>query len=845
MEYEPLVLSAKCNAGIELYSADNLQADGTYLQPLPDHPPIGAQTFHGLPFLIGDKRTTGLNCFLGFGQGDNLFSMPVTLQVNRKARYVIFAHALLETELWRGGPLGEVIATYVFHYFDGTRIAAPIRERFEIGNIPLPWGQFPFLSVPDRKDYLEDRYQGAWDYAGFRQTEVTKGVPLGYYLWAWRNPHPVQEIATIEIVPAGPKFVLAGITLGHLDENPLLRSTRVPVKITVKDDGIADLPFAIDVAVDRGFSTYAYPLPRTPLDQIAPDMKGYGAPVNESNSPAYAQIAAIPSATITVSHGDEVLGKARWADLEETRAVETESLRLEVIDNGKNWVHVTIVDAESGETIPCRVAFHSPEGVPYAPHGHHAPVYANQPTWNVDVGGDVTLGQIAYAYIDGTCQGWLPRGRVLVDVARGYEYEPLRTWVDIEPGQQELKLELKRWIDMNAQGFFSGDTHVHFLSAQGSLTEAQAEDLNVVNLLQSQWGHLFTNTEEFTGRPYLSQDKNTIVYVSQENRQHMLGHLSLLGLKTPVMPWATGGPGEAELGGGLDITMSHWADAAHEQGATVILPHLPTPNAESAALVATGRADAVEMLDFLSFEHLEYYRYLNGGYRLPLVGGTDKMSNETPVGLYRTYVQLAENEEFTYDTWRQALKRGRTFLSGGALLWFTVEGQPVGSEIKIPGGGTVEIEAIARSVFPIHCLQIVAAGDIVAETVDEKGCRELRLHARLKIERDTWLAARCAGPGYTARPHYDHRKRGIMAHTSPIYVTCQDHYAVFDNASAQYMLTLIEGGLSYIRHRSPQHRAEQTTYHHGLSDHIAYLEAPFHEAAEALHRRMHQFGIPH
>lgn len=845
MEYEPLVLSATCNIGIDLFRSDNLESDGTYLQPLPDSPPTGAQTFHGLPFLIGDKQTTGQKCFLGFGQGGSLYSQPVTIPVGREARYVIFAHALLETELWRGGPLGEVIATYVFHFSDGKRIAAPIRERFEIGNIPLPWGQFPFLSIPDRKDYLEDRYQGAWDYAGFRQTEVTKGVPLGYYLWPWRNPHPDQEIQSIEVIPVGHKFVLAGITLGHLDEEPLVRSTRVPVKITLLDETVANLPFRLDVDVDRGFATYAYPLPKTALDQIAPDMRGFGAPANETNSPAYTQIAAAPSATITVRHGDEVLDETRWADLQETRAVESESLRLEVVDSGKNWVNVTVVDADTGEPIPCRVAFHSPEGVPYAPHGHHAPVYSKQPTWNVDIGGDVTLGQIAYAYIDGTCQGWLPRGRVLVDVARGYEYEPLRAWVDIEPGQQELKLELKRWIDMKAQGFFSGDTHVHFLSAQGSMTEAQAEDLNVVNLLQSQWGHLFTNTEEFTGKPYLSQDKETMVYVSQENRQHMLGHLSLLGLKTPVMPWASGGPGEAELGGGLDITMSHWADAAHEQGATVILPHLPTPNAESAVLVATGRADAVEMLDFLTFEHLEYYRYLNGGYRLPLVGGTDKMSNETPVGLYRTYVQMAQDEEFTYDNWRQALKRGQTFLSGGALLWFTAEGQPVGSEIKVTGGGTVEIEAVARSIFPLHCLQIVGAGQILAETTDEIGSRELRLHTQLKIERDIWLAARCAGPGYTARPHYDHRRRGIMAHTSPIYITCQDQYEVFDRAAAHYMLTLVDGGLSYIRQRSPQHREEETTYHHGLSDHIAYLEAPFHEAAEALHRRMHQYGIPH
>ena len=150
-------------------------------------------------------------------------------------------------------------------------------------------------------------------------------------------------------------------------------------------------------------------------------------------------------------------------------------------------------------------------------------------TWHIDVGGDLRLGGISYAYIDGTCQGWLPRGEVLVDVARGFEYEPVRTRVTIAPGQQELTLRLKRWCNMNARRWFSGDTHVHFLSTQGSHTEAQGEDLNVVNLLQSQWGHLFTNTEEFTGGPSVSRDGRTIVYASQENRQHMLGHLTLLG----------------------------------------------------------------------------------------------------------------------------------------------------------------------------------------------------------------------------------------------------------------------------------------------------------------------------
>ena len=72
-------------------------------------------------------------------------------------------------------------------------------------------------------------------------------------------------------------------------------------------------------------------------------------------------------------------------------------------------------------------------------------------------------------------------------MARGFEYEPLRTCVR-EPGQRELTLRLKRWTNMNAQRWFSGDSHVHFLGANGA-SQAQGEDLNVVNLLQSQWGH--------------------------------------------------------------------------------------------------------------------------------------------------------------------------------------------------------------------------------------------------------------------------------------------------------------------------------------------------------------------
>jgi len=344
----------------------------------------------------------------------------------------------------------------------------------------------------------------------------------------------------------------------------------------------------------------------------------------------------------------------------------------------------------------------------------------------------------------------------------------------------------------------------------------------------------------------VTNDGSTIVYCTQENRQHLLGHLTLLGVKEPIMPWCSDGPSEAELGGTLEVTMSDWADRCHAQGGTVVIPHLPNPNGEPAVLIATGRADAVEMLVHGEYQHLEYYRYLNGGYRLPLVGGTDKMTSDVPVGIYRTYAYIPDDEEFNYDNWCQALRAGRTFLSGGPILHFTVNGARVGDTLHLPGnGGTVEVEAWAESIHPIHTLQVVQQGRVVASTEDTNGARRLHLKTSLKVDKHTWLAARCGGPHYTAIPHHDGWRRGVFAHTSPIYVAVGGEWWLFDSDTAQYMLTLIEGGLAYIRHTAPHHPRGTVTHHHGEDDHLAYLERPFHEAAAAIHRRMHELGIAH
>ncbi|PYU68156.1 MAG: hypothetical protein DMG49_16725 [Acidobacteria bacterium] len=158
------------------------------------------------------------------------------------------------------------------------------------------------------------------------------------------------------------------------------------------------------------------------------------------------------------------------------------------------------------------------------------------------------LMDTSFAYVDGTFQVELPVGEVYVEMTKGFEYKAVRRRLKIEAGQRELRLEIGRMTDLRSQGWVSADTHVHFLSPTTAILEAQAEGLNLINLLAAQWGDLFTNVGDITNEPLVSRDKETMVWVGSENRQHILGHIAMLGPSAPVYPMSATGPDESYLG---------------------------------------------------------------------------------------------------------------------------------------------------------------------------------------------------------------------------------------------------------------------------------------------------------
>jgi hypothetical protein len=165
-----------------------------------------------------------------------------------------------------------------------------------------------------------------------------------------------------------------------------------------------------------------------------------------------------------------------------------------------------------------------------------------------------------------------------------------------------------------------------------------------------------------------------------------------------------------------------------------------------------------------------YYHYLNAGFRLPAVAGTDKMSEDIPVGSNRYYAKAGE--QGGYDAWIAGIQAGNGFVTNGPLLTFDVDGRESGEVVEFSAPRTVTARATARSIHPFTRLQIVVNGEAVAETAtparDAAGIYEASVETRIDLDRSAWVAARVSEPSPEGKLILP-RKLTVFAHANPVY----------------------------------------------------------------------------
>jgi len=797
------------------------------------HMPRGQQTLWGIPFRLGPKDLSkkGLVVLKPGGQ-------DVDIPLRGTATHLCVLHFCdASFEL---GDEGKHLADYVVRYADGSEHVQPVRFRFEINRFHFFWGTSAYGAVEAHMPVLPapEMQMHSW---GQYQTGVTgRGTPCATWIYAIENPKPDARLAWLVLRPRDEcAIALLGLTAYDGPGHPLRHVPRRIYRLVLPaKDKTTEAEF--EAELDMGVVTRAYAVPAKIDDDWleAPD-RGLGIPRREDKPTREFLIHATGAegATLSVTAG-KAEHELDFGDAAVKGEARSEGgARVELLQPRTAWLHATVVDESTSAPTPTRIHFCGKNGEYLPPYGHHEVV---NDRWFEDYAGDLQLGGRSYAYVPGRFQIELPVGDVYCEISKGFEYEPVRRKLTVEPGQRELELRIGRTANWRRGNWVTADTHVHFISPDTAWLEGQAEGLNLINLLASQWGKLFTNVADITGDAAGCSREDTIVWVGTENRHHLLGHISMLGTHgDPVFPMCTGGPFEAFLGDADVTTLTEWGQTCKERDGVAIRPHFPNPICEEPVYFMLGQLDGAELrryanpdsgsLDEFCFK--EWYRYLNCGSRVAAVGGTDKMSAGMPVGGSRTYAKLDPSDEFTFENWGKAVRAGRTFTSSGPLIDLRVDGREIGDEIQLPsGGGTLEVQAEASCVWPMHRMEIVVNGRVVASSERKAGATQLSVKKKVRIKGSCWIAARCGSRMMVQHCWPIH----LGAHTSPVYVIVGGAEQ-FSLSDATYMLTLIDGGLTYLDTLSVRYSEER---------HLQMKEI-FGKAKAEIERRGHAHGHPH
>lgn len=746
------------------------------------------------------------------------------------------------------GQLAEHAADYVILYDDGTEERVIIRRRHQIGMFQRSWGENCFEAVPHHKPYprraLHEQLSPGWGGAQTRVVQPDGGLAFGgpwiNWLWAWENPHPDKAVVGIRFEPMSGLVVLSAISAGNASSLPLRWQTRRKACLTLPQ-GDTFLPHLDEdgllqqIQLDMGQVISATPRLIYPNDIFAETHDNQIPEISENG--VLIEYTAHSDACFHLSNG-QVIPVLQVESKQTTTP-------LQLVAPATQRVALRVVERGSGKCVPVKLHVHGEWGEYLAPVDRHRIL---NPAWFEDYSVDSIrldppqtepVRAHSCTYIPGETNINLLLGKVYLEVSKGFEIRPVRKVVEVTPATREIVVEMEKVLPWREKGWVTADTHVHFLSPMSALLEGSAEGVNVVNLLASQWGELMTNVGDFDGQTTWGSkeaggDGEYLVRVGTENRQHVLGHISLLGYQGRIIaPMTTGGPEESALGDSIEVLLTEWARQCKKQGGLVVLPHFPHPRGEQAACIVSGDADAVEMswpnldrgIDPYSLS--DWYRYLNCGYLVAAVGGTDKMAATTAVGAVRTYARIDPNEVFTYETWMEAIRRAETFVTYGPLLEFAVDGHPMGSHIEMSvNGGTVDVTwQVASATIPMSRVELIVDGEIRESVAVPPG--EKSGHWSVRVDKSSWLAL-------LVRGHYTDKPEVIAAHSSPVMINVEGS-PTLAAADAVTILEQIEGALAYLD--TVGTRAQDRAYKR--------MRLVLQSAHRTLHNRMHQLGYYH
>src|SRR5262245_6128859 len=448
---------------------------------------------------------------------------------------------------------------------------------------------------------------------------------------------------------------------------------------------------------------------------------------------------------------------------------EEAAVRFDAMDYRRpaGTLRLTVKDSASGKPTVARISLQEDGGRFHAPAGslHRS------------------LRGRGHFYCDRTAELTVPAGTYRLSAYRGPEYKAAAREVLVKEGQtHEVTVELERWVHMTKGGWYSGELHIHANYGYGSWfntpetmrQQCVGEDLNVCNfMVANSDADVVFDRPFFRGGPDPLSTPENILYWNQEFRSTLWGHMTLVNLEQLVEPVFTGFVGTTnpwDTPSNADI-----ADRTHWQKGVVNYTHVAqaedwskTPYAAKSIPidVALGKIDTLDINNSWAASVPLWYRLLNCGFRVPATAGTDVFLNRIGSNLPggdRVYVHTGG--ALSYPAWIDGLKAGRSFVTSGPMLTFSVNGVGPGVVLQVGEKPRVSVKATARCQFPLTKAELVHNGKVVATAKLTDDGLTATLDREVTLDRGGWLAFRADAPGTI-----DTATSGLNAHTNPVYV---------------------------------------------------------------------------
>ncbi len=455
-------------------------------------------------------------------------------------------------------------------------------------------------------------------------------------------------------------------------------------------------------------------------------------------------------------------------------------------------LHLTITDEHDAGT-PARVYLTGPDGAPILPKG--VVVYNK-------VRPD---GQKEQHFLpnQGSIELDLPPGRYNLVIERGKEYLPHHEIIAVPPtGRLDWHVQLRRWVNMAARGWYSGDMHLH-RPLNDMAVILKSEDLNTAVPI-TRWRPF---ARPVSSDPQLESVLSRIgpsgVIHSGQNRFFPVLNEELEPANAALLASRLG-----KHGTDIRYPMAAFGRRLIERGALV--DSEKATQLELPVHAALGACNLIGLANnhfwrcggylgpwgawpdnllrrypktcagFAMAGFEIYYALLNAGFTLSPSAGTASGVHPVPPGWSRVYVHV--DGDLTPERWFDALESGHSFVTTGPMLLLTVDGHEPGEAIS---GGEfprqVRAEIVMLSTKPVTHAEVVVNGSVhsVHLAAVAGSPRAYKGAVELTIKGSAWI---------TARWLVESEKTCNLAHTAPVYIRNGDAPIPLKRHELQYLL---------------------------------------------------------